>query len=269
MVIAATTLALVLATAAQPALAGNRAAANELRAREARKACAAGKTERGIELLAEIIAESEGENAANAVFNQARCYQQNGWVEEALVRFREYLRIAPGLPRAERQQIEGYTRELTAERDARTAAAAALAAAAPGPQATTPATAVVAAPTEAQARRTRTLGIAALASGGLAVAAVGAGAYFGWRAKRAERAIERVDQPVTSRDFQRTWDRGQRFETWQWVGYGAGMAAITAATTLYVLHRERGRDEAARAGSLAGTITASPGGAGVWLEGRF
>jgi hypothetical protein len=281
MVTAATALVLLaLATPAQrPAASAAQAQRNELRAREARKACAAGKTERGVELLAEIIAESEGENAANAVYNQARCYQQNGWVEEALVRFREYLRIAPALPRADRQRIEGYLRELAAERDAR-AAAAARAASAPallaaGTAADAPgaSTALAARTGDPTARRTRALGIAALAAGGVAVAAFATGAYFGHRADRAERAIEAVDQPVHNRDFQRTWDRGQRFETWQWIGYATGMAAVTAGTTLYVLHRERTRVEAARARTLAATISPAPGAAGVQgvvtLQGRF
>jgi hypothetical protein len=83
---------------------------------EARKACAAGQVERGVELLAEIVAER---NDANAIYNQGRCYQSNGRPEQALARFREYLRIAPKLRRRDRQQVNAFIRELQQELEAK------------------------------------------------------------------------------------------------------------------------------------------------------
>ena len=67
------------------------AAAPDPRALAARQACAAGRVEQGIELLAEIVAAT---GDSDAVYNQARCYEQNGRPQEALARFREYLRTS-------------------------------------------------------------------------------------------------------------------------------------------------------------------------------
>ena len=86
------------------------------RALEARRACAAGRVEQGIELLAQIIAET---GDPNAVYNQARCYQGNGRAEQALTRFREYLRIAGPLPPRERQRVRRFIVELEQEVEAR------------------------------------------------------------------------------------------------------------------------------------------------------
>jgi hypothetical protein len=96
------------------------------RAMEARKACAAGRVEQGIELLAQIIAEN---GDPNAVFNQARCYQANGRNEQALARFREYLRIAENVQVGEADQVRVYIAELEEEARNRAAAAARAAAA--------------------------------------------------------------------------------------------------------------------------------------------
>jgi hypothetical protein len=93
---------------------------------QARKACAAGNVTRGIEILAEIVVEN---GDANAVYNQGRCYQQNGRPEEAVNRFREYLRTATALAPADRMQVEGFIKELEAEIEVKARRQAALAAA--------------------------------------------------------------------------------------------------------------------------------------------
>src|SRR5687768_17021374 len=63
---------------------GAGAAANDRREDEARKECLAGRTQRGIDLLAELFTETKD---PNYIFNQARCFQQNSRPDEAIGRF--------------------------------------------------------------------------------------------------------------------------------------------------------------------------------------
>jgi hypothetical protein len=66
-----------------------RAAGKDSKERAAKTACLAGDYAKGVALLAELYV-STGE--AIYLFNQGRCFQQNGKYEEAIVRFREYQR---------------------------------------------------------------------------------------------------------------------------------------------------------------------------------
>jgi hypothetical protein len=59
----------------------------ESRVAEARKECAAGRFARGIDLLAELFVQT---NEPIYVYNQGRCYEENGKLELAATRFREY-----------------------------------------------------------------------------------------------------------------------------------------------------------------------------------
>jgi hypothetical protein len=106
----------VLAAAIAPAGAtGSGAAAERARARRevaARRACAAGRVEQGIALLAALEKELRH---PNYLYNQARCYQQNGRAEPAIARFRDYLRADPAASRDVRRQVERFIRELEAE----------------------------------------------------------------------------------------------------------------------------------------------------------
>lgn len=101
--------ALALAGGARAAHAQDAQAAREV---EAKKACLARHTNRGIELLAELYAET---NDPTYIYNQARCFQQGGKAQEALVSFREYLRKARDLPADEKAQVQGYIAELEAQ----------------------------------------------------------------------------------------------------------------------------------------------------------
>jgi hypothetical protein len=106
--------ALVVCTLMLGGWAGQARAEDPYQAREveAKKACLARHTERGIELLAELYAET---NDPTYIYNQARCYQQGGKAQEALVSFREYLRKAHELPADEKAQVEAYISELEAQ----------------------------------------------------------------------------------------------------------------------------------------------------------
>lgn len=88
------------------------AAQEDPRELEARAACAAGDVDKGIAILARLFAET---GDYTWVYNQGRCYQQNGRAAPALNRFREYLRRGQNLAAEERSEVEGFIKELEAE----------------------------------------------------------------------------------------------------------------------------------------------------------
>jgi hypothetical protein len=104
-------LYLAIATLALLVPAAARAQGDE-RMKEVKRACAAGEVQKGINLLADLYVET---NDPTAIYNQARCYQQNGMADRAANRFREYLRKAGDLRPAERAEVEGFIREADAE----------------------------------------------------------------------------------------------------------------------------------------------------------
>jgi tetratricopeptide (TPR) repeat protein len=57
--------------------------------RAAKKACLTGDADAGVALLADLYVDT---NDANHIFNQGRCLEQVGRCEDAILRFREYLR---------------------------------------------------------------------------------------------------------------------------------------------------------------------------------
>jgi hypothetical protein len=80
----------------------NAAAKKEERVQKARVECMAGDYQAGVRILAEIYAETRD---ANLIYNQARCFEQNGRNEQAVLRFEEYLRVNQDLAPAEVAQI--------------------------------------------------------------------------------------------------------------------------------------------------------------------
>jgi len=68
-----------------------RAASEDAKERAARRACLAGNYKKGVEILSDLFVKTED---PVFIFNQGRCFEQNGRYEEAITRFREYLRKA-------------------------------------------------------------------------------------------------------------------------------------------------------------------------------
>jgi len=228
--------------------------AEDPRAVEARRHCAAGRVEPGIELLARIVAET---GDPNAVYNQARCYQQNGRAEEALARFQEYRRTAPGLSAAERAELDGHIRELEAALRARPVPVTPPVVAPPPAVVTAPPAPV---PVVGRSRSTR------LAAGMLAAAGVlgvAGGALLGLQAKKIQSEIENQQGIAPNAVHQDRMERGHRYQTLQWVSYGVGAAALAGAAVVLVATRPHSTETAAVA------VLAHPGGAAVSLHGRF
>ena len=59
---------------------------------EAKRECSAGRYQRGVDLLAALYVET---SEPIYVYNQGRCYEENGRLEQAVSRFREYQRKLP------------------------------------------------------------------------------------------------------------------------------------------------------------------------------
>jgi hypothetical protein len=218
------------------------------RVMEARKACAAGRVDQGVEILAAIIAET---GDLNALYNQARCYQLNGRTEEAISRFREYLRLGTEVPGDERKRVEGYIAELDAQLEARArqqevARALAARAAAPVP--------VMVSGTVGQRYR-----VASLALAGTAVAALVTGGYFTLRMGQVSDDLE-SQWSWTPAQFRQRWDDGKRAELAARISYGVAAAAVAGSVTCFVLGRRVVERERARL-AVAPLLTGQGGGA--------
>ncbi|HEX3695428.1 MAG TPA: tetratricopeptide repeat protein [Polyangia bacterium] len=206
-------------------------AAPDSREARARAACAAGNVEKGVALLAQIAAQT---GDVNALYNQARCYQQNGRTDEALERFKEYRRLAPDLSPDEAAQVNTYIRDLEAEQ-ARNAAAAAPVPPAPAP--TPPAPSAPPPPAPAmQPEGSHPSLVAPAILAGAGVAALAAGIYFSLKVRSIESDLE-SSTPITTAAYNDQVQSGQHAATFQWVSYGIAAAAAAGSVLTFALGR--------------------------------
>jgi hypothetical protein len=225
--------------------AGGAHAEDESRQVKAKRACAAGRVEEGVEILAALYAES---GDVNYVYNQGRCYQQNGRVDQALNRFREYLRRATGASEQERAEVRGFIEELERQRE-RTSP----------PQPERPAD------QGARSGRLRTAGVTLAVVG---VAAVGTGVVLSLKVRGSARDVERYvrdTQPYADPQVVAGKMRsGGRLETFQWVAYGAGVAALAGGVSCYLLDARPSEER-----RLAFTVAPGPRGFAASMRLRF
>lgn len=207
----------------------------ESREREARRACLAGDYATGVAALSELFLDFRD---PTYIFNQARCYEQNERFEEAISRFREYLRISP----AERPIVEKHIAECEALQQKKVQSTPAaqptiqpvaqsegqnLAAVnAPLGQPAPVVTAAVQA--KAPASPGSGLRIGGLASAGIGVAALAAGLVLNLQANSLAKGIT----PPNTYDRD-TESRRKTYETLGWVGYGVGAAGLLTGAILY------------------------------------
>lgn len=217
------------------------------RAAEARRACAAGQVERGVELLASIIA-STGD--PNAVYNQARCYQQNDRHEEAISRFREYLRLAPGEDPAEVRRVETFIRELEAQVEAKKRMAPVSApapvteappAAVPTPEPVSPVepppatdTLIPVKPPVAEPHReTPAMRMAAHSALAVSAVALAAGGYYGYQVRKIDSELSSPTLMTNGPSAKLRVAEGVAAEKRQWFGLGAGAVFLVGAGVMY------------------------------------
>jgi hypothetical protein len=89
-------------------LPSQRAAGQEVSERAARKACMSGNYQRGVEILSDLFINTRD---PVHIYNQGRCYEQNGRCAEAINRFREYLRAAKAPTAEEKLDTEKHIRD--------------------------------------------------------------------------------------------------------------------------------------------------------------
>jgi len=222
---------------------------------EAKRACLGGKPDRGIELLAALFAET---NDPTYIYNQGRCFEQNGKANEALTRFREYLRKSPNLGPEDRAQVQAHITEM--ERQATPARAVV---GAPPVVAAPPATATTSSENDAEGT-SRDLRVAAIVAASVGVVLVASGIYFG--ARTGSLSDEVTADARKGLFSQSKYDEGQRDQLLQWVGYGVGAAAVVSGGVLYLLGAKRASTEAHTVSAMP---TLGPGGAGASLRVTF
>lgn len=100
---------LLIAVLAVTATVHGATAAVDQREMKAREAFAVGKYQEALDLFAKLYAEKLHPNYLR---NIGRCYQNLGEPEKAINSFREYLRKAKAISPDERQEVEGYIKEM-------------------------------------------------------------------------------------------------------------------------------------------------------------
>jgi hypothetical protein len=107
------------------------------------------------------------------------------------------------------------------------------------------------------------------------VAAVGVGAFMSFKVKSTN---DSIDQLLAGQSYvtdearlEQLMSDGKSYQTWQWVGYGLGVAALGGAATTFLLSGGFGGAGPAATEHAAVTFvpTFSPGGAGGIVQARF
>ena len=222
--------------------------ARDPREDEARRECLAGRYQHGIDILATLFTETKD---PNHIFNQARCFQQNSRPDDAIARFREYLRKAKDLPAAETAEVQSYIAECEAMKGDHAPPPAPPAS---GQQQAPPVDTQLREHLEIQedlrARHFRTAGIVSAAAG---VVALGFGGFMGWRTMTLQADFEKTQKDHPGYFDRSAYNDGQRAEVLQWVGYGVGAAAVGTGIVFYYLgyrERESPKDASAKDASV-------------------
>jgi hypothetical protein len=224
---------------------------------EARRACDSGQVQEGVRLLTELLNQT---NDGTYIFNLARCHQQNGQLDQALLLFRSYLRRTD-VDAAAAARAREYIAVL--ERPRPVPPAAATPTPAPG---TDGRPALQASATGAAGSPGRALRIGGLVAGGAGLASLAVGVYYARETHRLN--TEAANAPADREDWIREQNRkGGSAERRQWLFLGAGATAAAAGGVLYYLG-VRARREPSRQATQLGLLPMR-GGGGALLSGRF
>jgi hypothetical protein len=220
------------------------AADKEAQERAARKACLSGDYAKGVEILSDLFLDTKN---PTYIFNQARCYEQNNHCSEALGRFREYLRTAPGMKVSERTEVEKHIEEceavlkqskssITPAPVAQPPFSPAMPASDPAAAPATPVDATVPplageqATTTAPAKKGYGLLIAGVCTVAVGLGSMGVGIYYYARARDLSNKAAQpgANRPSIDAD-------GKHAENMQWIFFGVGGVALATGAVLTVL----------------------------------
>ncbi len=236
--------------------------------KEAKRACLTGDPTKGVAILTDLYLDT---NNPTFIYNQGRCFEQNRRYEDAIGRFREYLVKAKHLSVAERADTESHIAACQSYLHEKVAPAAQPEPAPgtnPPPSAEPPALQpqpAEGAPllTEAPATSPKTASRGSgLRVAGLVVTAVGAagaltGLILNLQANKMASDVEKNYNTDTD-------SKRKSYETWGWVGYGAGAACVVGGAILYVVGWRMGANS-----SVALVPSLGSGIAGATLSGAF
>jgi hypothetical protein len=255
------------------------AAGFESKEKMARKACISGDYAKGVDILADLFVET---NDLNYVFNQGRCFEQNGRYKDAINRFHEYARKLKDTGKPVDPEVERHIRDCQAVLDKETGATPAASRPAarpaspiaptptPGSSDGLPGSESGARSVEPQAQlvqagpATRTTGaglrIAGLTALGVGLASLATGVLLNVKANNMAAELDRSDTSYSrSKESTRA-----AYETWGWVGYGVGAACVAGGTILYLVGYGQARQRQLPLVPIAGA-----GLAGAALQGTF
>jgi hypothetical protein len=242
--------------------------AKDAKVRAAKKACLNGDPVKGVEILTDLYVDT---SEPTHIYNQGRCYEQNARYEEAIARFREYLRKAQGASESDRADVQQHIADCEAmlakkaseheeppSGSAPVAPATIWSPAQPGAQPRTPgvaapatAPATAAQPGSSAGSGLRVAGVVTMAVGG---AALVAGLVFNLQHNSL------MDQSKTDPSGDKA-SKAETYKTVSMVSYGAGAVFLVAGATMYLVGYSAGRS------AVAPAVVA--GGPGAVLVGSF
>jgi hypothetical protein len=174
------------------------------------------------------------------VYNQGRCFEQNHRWNDAIDRFKEYLRKVPDLQATEKASVESHISDCQVEQaklappsaaPTATPAPAPLSAAAVPPPRSAETVNLMATPTSPAVEQH--FG-ARLRTAGIVTASVGVLALAGGLVCNVQANSLAKDLSGTTYDRSKASTR-DTYVTFMWVGYGTGVAALAAGATLFFL----------------------------------
>jgi len=254
---------LLLGAFASRAEAAKKSTGRDALEKSARKACMMGDYQKGAEILSDLFIETKD---ITYVYNQGRCLEQNHRWEEALDRFLEYQRKTPSADEREKSEVEQHIVECKGHLKEQTTilpppvvpVSSVPVAAEPAAPAVVQVGAPVSTPERAGGMGLRVSGIAV---GVVGIAAIATGVILATKT----RALTDELNKTYNRDKAATRDS---YETWGWVSYGVGAAALVAGTTLCIFGWRAGKAEPET--SIVSVLPIlGPGTGGVLLRGAY
>lgn len=238
----------------------------DAKVRRARTACLAGDYAEGTRLLSELFVATMN---ATFIYNQGRCFEQSRRYDDAVGRFQEFLRAGKKLTNAEKADAQKHIDDCKELLASERAQAAPVAPAAPPQVAVVPVApaALVTTPTAPTLQPNppspgsagsglRTAGILTASVGG---AALVAGIILNYESNSLAKELKKTDGYTSGKESDR-----KTYETFGWIGYGAGAACVAAGAILYIVGSRSASDP-----SLSLVPALAPEYAGAFVKGAF
>jgi hypothetical protein len=237
--------------------------AHQRLATEARKACLAGDYTKGVAILADLFVETRH---PLMIFNQGRCFEQNGHYEEAISRFEEYLRVAKDTDAKDRSEAQSHVADCRAKLESSRLLGPPSATSSPGApprgeqgQVTAPPSVERHVQSEPGSNPGTNLRLAGIVVGAAGVAALGTAVVLNLKANSL---ANELNSP-TGFERSKLSDRSS-YRTMSMVAYGVGSACLIGGAVLYGIGATRSRPS-----TVAVLPTLAPGYASLNLQGAF